>query len=64
MEDWIAEVVGVMHIHKITNILLAKHLGVTPEYVSTILNKKRCPLNAESKFRQAISEMTDTQTEA
>ena len=57
MANWISEVVGKMHVNKITNLQLAKKLGVTPEYVSMILNEKKSPKGAEAKITQAVEEI-------
>lgn len=36
---------------------LAKHMGVTPEYVSMILNGHREPQHAQERFRAALDEL-------
>lgn len=41
MDKWIGDVVGLMHLHKITQKDLASYLGVTNEYISMILNGKK-----------------------
>lgn len=53
-EMWTADVVGQMHLHKITGIELAQELGVTNRYVSMLLNGHRTPKGAEQKCRTAI----------
>lgn len=53
-DQWTGEVVALMHIHRITAKRLAKELGYTEPYVSTILNGKRSPTGAETKFKKAI----------
>ncbi len=55
MVEWIANAVGLMHINKITNKDVAAKLGVTPEYVSMILNEKKTPKNAEQDILSAIN---------
>ena len=57
MEQWIAEVVGKMHINKITQTQLAKQLGVTNDYVWMILNGKRCPKDAQQRIKNAIDKL-------
>lgn len=54
MEKWIAEVVGSMHINRITQGEIAKELHVTSDYISMILRGKKNPKNAEKRIRNAI----------
>lgn len=43
---------------------LAEELGVTPEYVSMVLNGHREPAGAEKKFSKAVEELiAETQRE-
>lgn len=51
---WTADVVGLLHLHRISQKELATKLGVTPTYVNMILNGKKTPAGAESRFRTAI----------
>ncbi len=59
LDKWIGDAVGKMHINKITQTELAKHLGVTLEYVNKILNgvEKVTPKNAEERIMAAIDEI-------
>lgn len=54
METWIANVVGKMHVNKISNIDLAKRLDVTPQYISELLNGKKSPKGAEERIVDAV----------
>lgn len=54
LAQWICDLVGKMHKWKISKKALAEYLGVTPEYVSMILNGHREPAGAEVKFRAAV----------
>lgn len=54
LAQWTADVVGQMHKWKISKKALAEYLGVTPEYVSMVLNGHREPAGAEVKFRAAV----------
>lgn len=63
MEIWTAEAVGKMHAHRITQIELAKHMGVTNDYISLILLGKKNPKNAKDRILQAIDEIV-TEREA
>lgn len=57
MELWISFAVGKMHINKISNIMLARKLGWSCQYVSEILNGKRTPKKAQEKIEKAIDEL-------
>lgn len=60
--QWTADIIGQMHVHKITGKSLAEKLGYTPEYVSAVLNGKREPKNAEQIFRKGLDELIATKT--
>lgn len=55
--QWTSEIVGKLHAHKATQAQLADFMGVTPEYVSMVLNGKREPKGAEQTFRVAVERM-------
>ena len=55
--QWTADVVGEMHLHKITAIQLAEKIGWHPKYLSAVLNGKREPKHAEIVVRNAIQEL-------
>ena len=55
--QWTADVIGEMHLKKVTKRQLADRLGVTPEYVSMVLNGHREPDGAEKRFRAAVDEI-------
>lgn len=57
LAQWIADVVGQMHKHRISKGRLAQHLGLTREYVSLVLNGHRDPPGVEDKFRKAVDEI-------
>lgn len=61
--QWTAEVVGEMHLHKITSVQLAEKIGWHPKYLSAVLNGKRSPKKAESSVRIAMKEIIDEQME-
>ena len=52
-EKWTGRLVGKMHNEDVTNEDLAKELGVTPAYVSMVLNSKRNPADAKERFNAA-----------
>lgn len=57
LESWIGEVVGKMHIADIEGKELAQHMGVTPGYLSMLLNGKRSPGGAEQRIKEALDEL-------
>ena len=54
MEFWIGEIVGKMHVNKISNIDVAKAMGVTPEYISMLLNGKKTSKSAKEDLTAAL----------
>lgn len=54
MEKWIAVIVGKMHINKISNKDVAEKMGVTPEYISMLLNGKKSTKTAKEDITSAI----------
>ena len=59
LKQWIGEVVGEMHIRRISIKQLAAHMGVAPEYISMILNGHREPTDIEDRLRKAINEIVE-----
>ena len=59
LAQWICDLVGKMHKWKISKKELAEELGVTPEYVSMILNGHREPAGAEEKFNSAVNRLIE-----
>lgn len=57
MESWIAEVVGKMHVHKISQDELAEKVGVRREHINKILNGKLAPKGAKERITTAINEL-------
>ena len=55
--NWTGDLVGLMHVHKISKKQLADHIGVTREYVSLVLNGHREPKGAEEQFKTAVNEI-------
>lgn len=55
--SWQAEVWALMKDNDISRSDLAEAAGVTPEYVSMVLNKRRNPAGAENTFRAAIQKL-------
>ena len=59
LAHWIGEIVGQMHKFGISNKQLAAHMGVTPEYISMVLNGHREPAGIEGRLRTAIDEIAE-----
>lgn len=59
MEKWIANVVGKMHLHKITQTTLAKELGIRREYLNKILNGAEKPANAKERITAALDKLIE-----
>lgn len=55
--SWQAEVFAMMKDNNISRSDLAEAAGVTPEYVSMVLNKRRNPAGAENTFRAVIQKL-------
>lgn len=55
--QWTADVIGEMHLKRVSKKQLAEKLGVTPEYVSMVLNGHREPEGAEQRFKAAADDL-------
>lgn len=55
MLDWTSVIVAFLHQNKITQKQLAEEMGLTNEYICTILSgKKKSPADIEERMRSAI----------
>ena len=54
VEKWTGRLVGKMHNERINAEDVASEMGVTPGYVSMILNGKRNPPGAKVRMEQAV----------
>ena len=59
LENWTGDVVGIMHVNKISHQQLAEKLGWHVKYLSAVLNGKRNPKKAEEKIREALKELIE-----
>ena len=57
--QWTADVVGKMHLLRISKRQIAEQMGVTPEYVSMVLNGHRDPEGAEGRFLEALTRLVE-----
>lgn len=60
LAHWIGEIAGQMHKYGISQKQLAAHLGLTPEYISMVLNGHREPTGIEDRLRKAIDEIANS----
>lgn len=63
LAQWVCDVVGQKHKHKIKNKDLAAELGMTEEYVSMVLNGHREPAGAEEKFTAALARLIESRAQ-
>lgn len=56
-KKWTGDLVGLMHIHRISLQMLANELGVTDRYVSMVLNGHREPTGAKERFEKATERL-------
>lgn len=58
-KEWTGNLVGLMHVHDISSLELAKELGVTDRYVSAILNSHKEPADAERRLSDAVGRIIE-----
>lgn len=56
---WTGQLVGKMHVHGITQAMIAEHLGVTPAWVSMALNGK-AGKKTQERITKAVDELMNT----
>ena len=61
--QWTADLIGEMHLARVSKKQLAEHLGVTPEYVSMVLNGHREPDGAAGRFKGALAQIISMQSQ-
>ena len=59
LAQWIGDVVGRMHRHRITITQIAQEMGVTREYLSMILNGHREPPEIEKRMNDALDSVIE-----
>jgi predicted transcriptional regulator len=62
--EWTGVLVGKMHNNDISQVALAKHLGVTKVYVSMVLSGARQPKGAQERFEDAVEKIISESQEA
>lgn len=58
-ELWTGELIGKMHNEGVTSNDLAKHLGITPGYVSMLLRSKRGKRGQRERLEKAFEEIVE-----
>jgi len=58
-EEWTGRIVGLLHTHRITQSELASEMGLTAQYVSMVLNRKKSPKGIEERMEAAIHTIKD-----
>ena len=56
-EQWTGEVVGIMHVNRISYQLLADKIGWHVKYLSAVMNGHRKPADAEHMVKSALYEI-------
>ena len=56
-EKWTGEVVGLMHVNRISYQMLADRIGWNVKYLSTVMNGHRKPAGAECMVKDALYEI-------
>ena len=60
MEPWIAEVVGKMHIHRITQEAVAERVGVRREHICKVLGGKENGAKLKDKILTAVDDLIES----
>lgn len=61
LAQWIGDLVGRMHLHRITITQLGQEMGVTREYLSMVLNGHREPGGIEQRMNEALDNLIEKQ---
>jgi plasmid maintenance system antidote protein VapI len=59
VEEWTGRIVGLLHTHRIMKAELATEMGVTPQYVSMVLNGKKSVSGIDERMESAIQAIVD-----
>lgn len=57
--EWTGRIVGLLHMHRITQAELAAELGVTAQYVSMVLNGKKSSKGIDERMEAAIQAINE-----
>ena len=58
-KEWTGRIVGLLHMHRITQAELAGEMGLTAQYISMVLNGKKTPKGIDERMDAAIQAIVD-----
>jgi hypothetical protein len=58
--EWSAQLVGRMHVERITAAELSEELGCSTGYLSMILNGRRTPKDAKERLNKALDNILES----
>ena len=58
-QQWTGHIVGLLHMHRITQSELAAELGITAQYVSMVLNGKKSSKGIDERMQAAIQAIVE-----
>lgn len=61
LSQWTAEILGEMHLARVTAKQLAAEVGWHEKYLSAVLNGHRTPRKAEQKLREALNRLKNVE---
>lgn len=64
LAQWKGDLVGRMHLHRVTITQLSQEMGVTREYLSMVLNDRRDPGGMEKRMNDALDSLIEKQKAA
>ena len=62
LAQWLGDFVGQMHRYRVSITQLAQEMGVTREYLSTILNGHREPVGIKQRLYDALNRIVEKRT--
>ena len=62
--QWTADLISKMHLSRISAKRLAEEVGMTPEYLSMILNGHREPKGAEESLNAALDRLISDKSQS
>lgn len=60
IESWTGAIVSVLHTHRITQVELAREMGITAQYLSMVLNGKKNPKDIKRRMEDAIQNIIES----
>lgn len=62
-EKWTGDLVGLMHINRVTLAEMGREMGISKNYVGMILNGVRTPPGAQERFEAAFERIVQRKAE-